>query len=137
MSASDSQILCVDPTRISEAWPLVRSAIEAAFNKVDIGRFDELQNDVLNGDALLWLVHRDSKVLAAIVTQITLSQKSKVCMVSALAGSGRGEWLHLEAKIAAYAKDAGCVAMRMIGRRGWKRVLRDYAEIGVVLERQL
>jgi hypothetical protein len=135
MSAS-AELVCVDPARINEVWPHVKGSIEGAFNKVDIGRFDELEKDVLNGDALLWLIHRDG-LRAVVVTQIILSQRSKVCMVSALVGAGRDEWLHLERKIADYAKGMGCASMRMVGRRGWKRVLTNYAEIGVVLERRL
>jgi hypothetical protein len=131
-----AELVCIGPKVVGQVWPHVSDGILAAFEKVDIGRFDELERDVLNGDALLWLVH-GKKIEAAIVTQIILSQKSKVCMVSALFGSRRNGWLHLESKIAEYAKAEGCASMRMIGRKGWKRVLKSYAEIGVVLERQL
>lgn len=135
MSAS-VEIVCIGPKVVNQVWPHVSAGILAAFEKVDIGRFDELERDVMNGDALLWLVNGDG-IEAAIVTQIINSQKSKVCMVSALVGSDRDRWLHLESKIADYAKAEGCVSMRMIGRKGWKLVLKGYAEIGVVLERQL
>ncbi len=130
------ELVCVDPKRVHEIWPHVKDSIFAAFERVDIGRFDELESDVLRGDALLWVVW-SQKIEAAIVTQIILSQRSKVCMVSALTGADRKRWLHLEKQIGDYAKTEGCRAMRMIGRKGWKRVLKDYAEVGVVLERQL
>ena len=35
-------------------------------------------------------------------------------------------WLHLLDGIEAFARAEGCDAMRIIGRKGWARVLKDY-----------
>ena len=40
-------------------------------------------------------------------------------------------------EIEAYAKAEGCACVRIYGRKGWARVLKDYQVEQIVLERQL
>lgn len=131
------ELVCVDPRRIDEVWPPVRHFIQEALKRGDMGRFDHIEADVLAGDALLWLVWCKPYIEAAVVTQIVQTEKSRVCMIQACGGSRMGRWLDLIGQIEAYAKTEGCRCVRILGRRGWARVLKNYRETKIVLERQI
>jgi hypothetical protein len=103
----------------------------------DLGRFDDLENDVLSGGALLWLAYSQPIIEAAAVTQIILTEKSKVCMLQACGGSCLERWIGLIDPIEKYAKQQGCQCVRLMGRKGWSRVLENYRETKIVLERRL
>jgi len=121
-----------------DLWPHIRSMVGQAPVKTDMGRLSELDTDVLSGRALLWVAHSDGHgIEAATVTRLDLTERSKVCTILACGGKGRSRWLHLLSGIEAYAKAEGCDGVRLYGRRGWKRALPDYREIGIVMERKL
>lgn len=135
MSAS-AELFCVDPRRTDDFWPHVRHHIEAALKRGGLGRFEDLESDVLTGDALLWIVW-SREILCAAVTQVIVTDAGKVCMIQACGGKDHRRWVGLLPGIEKYAKDMGCVCTRIMGRKGWARVLKDYAETKIVLERQL
>lgn len=123
---------------VGALWPHVRDMVGEAPRKTDMGSLAELDTDVLSGRALLWVVHSDSRgIECACVTRLDVTERSKVCTILACGGRGRGRWLHLLEQIERYAKTEGCNSTRLYGRRGWKRALPDYQEIGIVMERKL
>lgn len=136
MSAS-VKALCVDPRRVHEIWPAVEHFIKIAMERGDLGRFDDLERDVLSGDALLWLAYSGQHIEAAAVTQIYLTERSKVCGLRACGGDNYKRWIGLIEPIEQYATEQGCDCVRIMGRKGWSRVLRNYRETKVVLERLL
>lgn len=107
--------------------------------KGNLGRFDELEKDVLTGAAILWIGVEDNAVRVSVVTQILLTEKSKICMVQACGGDGLNNWIGLLPVIENYARVNKCDAVRLMGRKGWARVLKGYgyAIAKVVMERQL
>src|SRR6185503_11576231 len=107
--------------RIDDVWPLVKHHIASALKRGDMGRLDDLESDVLTGDALLWLVWRKPVIESAVVTQIILTERSKVCMIQACGGSKVLRRLDLLANIEEYARQQGCHCVRILGRRGWAR----------------
>lgn len=119
-------------------WPHVRDMVGEAPRKTDMGSLRELDTDVLSGRALVWVVHSDARgIEGAAVTRVDLTEHSKVCTILACGGVGMDRWLPLIDGIEKYAKAEGCASTRLYGRRGWKRALPDYKEIGVVMERKL
>lgn len=103
----------------------------------DLGTFDEVEEDVMTGQALLWLIWRAPEIEGAAITQIVITQKSRVCMIVACGGDNMRRWLPLVEKIENYARDEGCDAVRILGRKGWTRVLNGYRAPAVILERRL
>jgi hypothetical protein len=81
---------------------------------------------------LLWLAVSDH-IEAAATTHLSRN----VCTLTACSGHQRERWLPLFKKIEKYAKDEGCTAMRIFGRKGWERVLDGYHVEHVVLEKAL
>lgn len=125
-------LICVAPDEVSKIWPYAGGMIRAAIERTDLGEFSELEKDVMAGDQLLWLAVSDH-IEAAATTQLARG----VCTLTACSGHQRERWLSLFAKIEKYAKDEGCKAMRVVGRKGWERVLSGYHVEHVVLEKSL
>lgn len=145
------RLVCVDPARAHEVWPHVRDLIHAAMKRGDLGSFRPVEASVLAGDALLWLAWDEDtgrtpdrgrgQVAAAAVTEIAETERRKVCMLvacgSARPATGMRDWLPLLKEIEAYARGAGCSAMRIMGRKGWARVLPSYKAKRIILEKDL
>jgi hypothetical protein len=103
--------------------------------------------------------HPTSRIAAAAVTELHQTEWRKVCVLIACGGaSGRSRhsprrrastpwcssramgarnWIGLLDEIEAYARAAGCEAVRLMGREGWQRLLPSYRRTGIVLERTL
>lgn len=103
----------------------------------DLGRFDDVESDVLDGRALLWLAWIWPNIRGAAVTRIERTEKSKVCVIIACGGEGMTEWLHVIKQIEDYARNEGCDCVRIFGRKGWLRALPDYSAPKIVLEKRL
>ncbi len=171
------RLVCVDPARAHEVWPHVRDLILAAMKRGDLGSFRPVEDNVLRGDALLWLAiareeHQDvdarlrglcrerpdgdgKRIAAAAVTALHETEWRKVCVVVACGARPReggdlgrrhgagtrpregGGWLALLDGIENYARKAGCSAVRIMGRKGWARVLTSYRAKRIILERDL
>ncbi len=119
-----------------QLWPHVRPMVCAAYDRTDLGLASDLDTDVLSGRALLWIVASE-RIECALVTRLEITQHSKVCFICALGGAGAKSWLHLIEELETYAKAEGCNSIRWMGRRGWKRKLPKYREVGVIMERRI
>jgi hypothetical protein len=157
-------LVCVPPEKVALAWPPVRSLIVAAMKRGDLSSFGPVEDSVLRGDALLWLAltYEDGdavRIDAAAVTELHRTEWRKVCVVVAcgapsrrLRASGRlcassradalratdmRRWIELLERIEEFARAEGCEATRIIGRRGWARILPSYRTKRIVLEKDL
>jgi hypothetical protein len=126
--------MCCPPEMAGNLWPHVRPMVGSALDRTDLGALSDLDTDVLSGRALLWVVASD-KIEGAGVTRLEITQHSKVCFIVAFGGKGPSQGLLTT--IENYAKAEGCDCVRWVGRRGWKRKLPEYKEIGVVMERKV
>jgi hypothetical protein len=103
----------------------------------DLGQFDIIERDVKTGGAILWVAIIEGKAIAAAVTQIDTTERSKVCTILACGGSHIENWIGFLAGIESYARQFGCNCVRLMGRKGWARVLKNYRTDKVILERRL
>ncbi len=133
---SKAELVCVDPARISEIWPHASRLIRSAVLKAGVSDFGEVEKSVLTGRSLLWLAW-ESEIEAAATTTLNTANGRKICTIVACGGADMGSWLPLIAGIEAYAREEGCAAMNIIGRKGWARVLPDYKERLVILEKEI
>jgi hypothetical protein len=131
-----AEAVCVDPKQVDAVWDRVSPWVKRAMERGDLGTFWDIELDVLDGKALLWLAW-DGELKGCAITQITKTEKSKVCLIVACGGEKAKEWVHLIGKIEIYARDEGCDAVRILGRKGWLRVLKDYSAPKLVLEKRL
>ncbi|WP_245286837.1 hypothetical protein [Bradyrhizobium sp. Tv2a-2] len=112
-----------------------------AIARTGLSAFADIESDILRGDALLWLALSDGRgetaIEAAASTSLQQTDSGKVCIITACAGANMARWLPLINHIEAYAKAEGCRCMRIFGRRGWQRVLEDYDEKHIILDKEL
>ena len=138
-------LVCVPPDKVALAWPSVRGLIFAAMKRGDLSSFGPVEDSVLRGDALLWLAlsHDGDRVRidAAAVTELHRTEWRKVCVIVACGApsrlSDRRRWIRLLQGIEDFARAEGCSATRIIGRKGWARVLTSYQAKRIVLEKEL
>ncbi len=89
---------------------------------------------MLDGLYLLWLAVADGeKIRAAGITSLA----GDACEIIAVGGVGHKDWIRFIEGIEKYARAEGQKRVRIIGRKGWARLLPAYKQTAVVLERQL
>ena len=128
---------CIPPQLAREIWPLVRDKLYSAVRRTDLSHSLDVARDVLHGDGVLWLACDGQEIEAAAVTLLTRTDRHLVCLITALGGSNMERWLPLLSQIEDWAKSEGAALVRVMGRPGWARVLKDYEVSNVVLERAL
>lgn len=129
-------LICVDPARINEVWPLVRERVRLSIERTGLSDFDQIEASILRGDQLVWLAW-DGAIAAVAVTHKSSVGTKTICTLTACQGYQREKWLPLFEKIENYARNEGCSAMRLYGRKGWERLLNGYKVENVVMEKSL
>lgn len=137
ISSASVEAVCVDPKRAKEIWPVIKHWLRAAHDRGDLTTFAELEKSCLEGNGLIWLAWNGKTLEGAAVTELIRTDRSLYCLIQACGGGNAKNWLHLLASIEQFARDEGCDFVRIVGRRGWKRLLNNYKEKLVVLERPL
>lgn len=131
------KLLCVPPDAVSEVWQHVSGMVESAMRRGDCGDYDTVKDAIHEARMLLWIVWDGSAIIASVVTEIGGINGRKICTIVACGGVRLERFISLISGIEKYAADEGCSAVRIIGRHGWRRVLRDYYIRGVQLEKGL
>lgn len=103
--------------------------------RTGLSDFQEIEDSILDGDALLWLAWDGERIEAAASTILQNANGNLSCVIVACGGNDMGRWVGLIEKIEKYAKDEGCTSTRIIGRRGWLRALEGYQMKHVILEK--
>lgn len=129
--------LCVAPERIKSTWPHVEIWIEDAVARCGDWTAAEIFEALEQGKMLLWLRWDGKALKSAAVSHVTIVPRGKVCRIIACGGSSDGDWNTALAPIENYAKEIGCVAMRIHGRPAWSKVFPDYDLEWVALEKRL
>jgi hypothetical protein len=136
-----AELACVSPAEVRRLWPLVARRLGRATRRTGISAFADIERDVLNGDALLWLaLSGDSggiKIDAVAATRLERTESGIKCVITACEGKNMRRWLPLMAGIESYAGAEGCRSVRILGRNGWLRVLDGYRQTNVILEKEL
>ena len=132
-----TELVCVDPARVSDFWPFVEKSLRAAIEINEISDFDCLERDVLDGKQLLWLAVNGKTIEACATTALVKPFNRKICIITACSGHHRERWLHLKKSIEEYAKNEGCAEIELFGRRGWERALDDYKVHAIILRKAL
>jgi len=133
---SSVDLLCVDPKNVHQIWPQARELIRAAIEQTDLSEFADIEYDVLSGDQLLWLAISDH-IEAAATTHLIKTRGRPVLILTACSGYQRERWLPLLSRIEHYARAEGSRCVRLYGRKGWERALKDYRTEYVIMEKDL
>jgi hypothetical protein len=132
-----AELVCVDPDRVHEIWPLVRPLLKAACYRTKLNAFEDIEADILSGRSLLWMAWNGLTVESAAATVLINSEIGKVCVITVCGGSDMKRWLPLIGQIETYAKAEGCKRVRIYGRKGWLHVLDGYEEKHIIMDKEL
>ena len=102
-----------------------------------MGRFADVEADVLASNAWLWLAIENTTVLATAVTKVTQENGGRLCTIVACAGRDWTKFGGLIAGLEAYARAEGCSAVEICGRPGWMRRLPHYRVTKIVMRKQI
>lgn len=123
---------------LPELWPHARPHIERFSAETQLISADDLYRDISTGHKQLWMTEADGVVRAVVVTQVYPTLKGPICCVWAACGdSGIESLLAVLAEIEKWARSMNCVALEIRGRKGWKRVLPEFEQTGILLEKNL
>lgn len=131
------ETLCVAPDRVEAMWPYVEGWIANAVNKCGDWTSEAIRDALLKHELLLWILWDGERLRAAAVTEVMIVPRGKVCRIVACGGSRAVAWPQAIEPIEHYARELGCVAMRIHGRWGWMKVFDDYDLEWVALEKGL
>jgi hypothetical protein len=131
------ELACVDPAQVEKIWPHVAHLIRRAMERGGMGRFDDVERDVLGANAYLWLAIDEGAVLAAAVTQVTQQQDHRLCIIVACGGRDFTRWGYLIEGLEDYARAENCARIEIAGRPGWLRLLPDYRLAKIVIRKDL
>src|SRR5205823_3006515 len=138
MKNADCTLLCVGPQRVGDILHHVRPLLDDAARRSGEASVAAIEQDLAAGRALLWIAWgAERRIVAVLVTQLVRTAAGLVCVLVSCAGKTRQRWLDLLRQIEQYAADEECVALRIYGRKGWARVLKDYRTARVILEKPL
>lgn len=131
------EVIRVDPRHARLCWPVAQPFIDRAILRTDLSHTLDIKNEILSGVGLLWLGFEDDKLMAAATTLLMHTDKSKICLITAFSADDMEKWLPFMTQIEDYARAEKCDAVRAYGRKGWEKVLKDYASTHIVLEKAL
>lgn len=93
---------------------------------------------LVGGQFQLWVVRDGDGVQAASVTEVrTYPTGLRALNIVVLGGAHRERWLHVLSEIEAWAEQRGCSRLEMAGRKGWGRILTDWKQTTVDMEKEL
>lgn len=132
-----SELFLVPARAVPSIWPLAHDyLVEACKSRGGEYTAEMLLDECFTGNSQLWLAWSDERGCeSACVTGIL--PHCKVCLIKACGGKNRDNWLFMLDEIEAWAKTQGCMTMRLFGREGWSRVLKDYRKTRVVLDKEI
>ena len=114
-------ILFSDNVQRCKKW--IVDALEYAHNS---HTYEQVIEGVIKGDAQFWALS-DSAVVTEIVTY-----PQKRTLRFWLAGGNLNTLLSAEPKILEWSRTYKCVAVEIIGRKGWEKVLKEYKPTATV-----
>lgn len=85
----------------------------------------------------LWLVMSGDQCTGICLTQILQWPRLREARFWGIAGRGFENWRHLQPVLEAWARSKGCTRFAMEGRVGWARLLHDWTQTRVVMEKVL
>ena len=113
-------------------WARCEKYIEAALKYAhDSHQLGDVRKSVEQGTAQFFPFEK-----SAMITEIVDYPNKSVCRIW-LAGGDLEELVEAEKKICDWARRHGCDGIEIIGRHGWKKVLKDYLPTSTVLVKDL
>lgn len=128
----------IDRDEVEKIWPeasvLLHEALDYGDGKYHI---DDLRKMVEHGKGVLWVGMQGVSLILAGVSWVVQYPQSKRFILGFCAANNIKHCYELLPLVEAYAKDCGCSAMEVWGRRGWLGRLDGFEEIHTVSRMRL
>jgi len=96
---------------------------------------EQIRKAAADSNLQIWGLQDSQEVHFVAVTEISDTPRGHLCTVRIACGSApKGFQERLLEAIGQWAREMGCVAVRIVGRRGWLRRFRRFKQTAVVME---
>ena len=131
-------IFTASPATVDALWVHAKPHLDRFLKETQLISPDDILNQVRTGEKQLWMAEKDAECVGVVVTDVYEKVRGRICCIWGACGTvGIKELQPTFLKIESWARDIGCVALEVRGRKGWKRVLPEFEETGVLLEKDL
>lgn len=136
MSGSGN-VFALRADQLEELWPQIEPHLKRFEFETATTSSDSLKALALSCEAQVW-GYQDAGVIRGVcITQIYQHLRGRYCAVFVAVGDLMPILHDGLALIEDWARGLDCAAIEIIGRKGWLRVLPEYRERAVVLEKNL
>lgn len=130
------EVFAVRADEVHQAWPTIAPFLEIV--EQDEWTPSEIQEDLIKGLAQAWGMRSGEHVLAIWIIRICDGPQGIYGLAQVVAGAPLEQGLRVYREhIEPYFIAQGCQYIKIIGRRGWKKVLTDYDERQVIYTKRL
>tara|TARA_R100001530_G_scaffold121887_1_gene89402 strand:- start:71 stop:499 length:429 start_codon:yes stop_codon:yes gene_type:complete len=127
-----------DTNEIDNIWNEVKDEIKRT--DCEFLNHKDIKILLKDGYYILWIVREieTKNIVAVVIIEIVLYLRHKISRVVSIGGSKLEQWLdyHLHV-LEEWSKNNGCSHMDIYGRRGWKKMLKEYKEHCILLRKKL
>lgn len=131
------RLFIVPPEMVAETWPHIEHLAKRFESETQTMTADLIRARAEDGTAQLWGYQQGEEVKGIGVTEICEHHTGRFLRVMAIAGDLDPVLPEIAGLVERWARDMGCVAMEINGRRGWVRVLPGYKLRAYVIEKDL
>ena len=116
----------------SETWEKAKPLIDKALKYQSGHDIEDIKQAIEDNMAQLWCGNK-----SVIVTEIITYPKKKECRIWLASGDMQELTKEMLPDVESWAKGGGCQTVSVVGRKGWLRVLKDYFQPHIVIEKEL
>lgn len=127
MDVSEFALYGVPSHLIAATYPFVQKYLSASTQLSD-GCFtpEDILQSLKNKEMQLWVVSCKSIIHCAIITEVKQFPHQKHLNILFLGGDEMDKWIHLIEDMINRAKNNGCDAVKIYGRKGWEKALSKF-----------
>lgn len=119
----------IQPDEIETYLPHIRPLLATVIDRVREIDEASLLRRIKSANSQCWIIHNQAEIICVGISTLVTSGSVDICIVAYLAGKhGRmDDWLHHLEEIKEFARAHDCEILRIVGREGWKRVIKHDA----------
>ena len=126
-------VFCVGSDQIDEYWGDFEPHLQR-FERLGHINVIETRDDLRSSRKQLWGYQTDHGVLGVCITRVA-GQTCEIC--GAVGSASKQQIVEVYLAIERWAREIGCTRMKLMGRRGWLRVLDGFTQTGIIAEKDL
>ncbi len=104
---------------LPQGMALIEPAVSRQSDNVSL---DDIEDDIRGGGAIMWVVHVEDKLVAALTTCVVRHPQRDTLKIEFMGGSRMGQWMDDAIKVLSkIALDADLCAIEADGRKGFEK----------------